>query len=393
MAVEGNPKCHIEAFKHDIKEIVLTSQKSYSLKSISQLVYDKKLSGWSIDFCKNISQGIYDDMYRLGILQKYLDDEDVNEIMINGLKPIIIERKGQIIITNDAFSNELSLNNLIQKIVSEVNRRANAAQPVVDARLLDGSRVNIVLKPIAVNGPILTIRKFKNYRMTLDYYLENKIINREVRDFLEQIIVRKYNIFISGATSSGKTTFLNALCEHLPEDERIITIEDAAELKLPGVKNLVTLETRHDALGHTDDINMTQLIKTALRMRPDRIIVGEVRGVEALDMIHAMNTGHDGSMSTGHSNSSKDMLSRLELMILSAFDLPLQAVKRLIGSSIDILIHLEKRYDGRRYIQSISELDFDLDYKINILYELKNNHLEKNNNLIKIDKWEKYEVI
>lgn len=391
MAIQGNSKCDVEAFKYDIKQKVIDARQVYSLKDINQLVYENKPNGWSVDTCQHVGQSIYDDMYRLGLIQKYLDDQGVNEIMINGLLPIIIEKNGRIYVTEDRFEDESTLTNLIQKIVSDVNRRANAAQPIVDARLADGSRVNIVLKPIAVNGPILTIRKFKNTRITLDFYYDNHIITKEVRDFLELIVKRKYNIFVSGATSSGKTTFLNALCEHLPEDERIITVEDAAELKLPGVKNLVTLETRHSRLGHADDISMTQLIKTALRMRPDRIIVGEVRGVEALDMIHAMNTGHDGSMSTGHANSSKDMLSRLELMILSAFDLPLKAVKRLIGSSIDILIHLERSYDGKRYIHSISELTFDEDYSIHAIYETKDGCLVKGKSLKQMDKWVKYE--
>ena len=393
MAIQTNTEQTIKGFEIELKQQIINMSARLTLSELRSYVYENKLKGIGLMTCHQIALNLYNDMYRFGLIQKYLDDPYINEIMINGLSNIIIEKQGELTITEDRFSSDEQLNNIIQKIVSSVNRRVNASNPIVDARLEDGSRVNIVLKPVAVNGPIVTIRKFKNNRMTLEHYAEDGLISHEAKVLLEKLIQYKYNIFVSGGTSSGKTTFLNALAEHIPITERIITIEDAAELKLPGITNLVTLETKHENLDGKGGIKMDQLIKTALRMRPDRIIVGEVRGAEALDMIHAMNTGHDGSLSTGHANSSKDMLSRLELMILSNMELPLLSVKKLLGNSIDILIHLERHINGKRYIKSINELSYDDDYNLRVLFHNDGTTLIKGEELSNRSKWLKYETV
>lgn len=340
----------------------------------------------SISECLNVSSYIFDSLFRLGILQTYLDDDSVSEIMINGLSPIIIERNGKIEVTKAVFDSFEDLMNLIQGIVSKVNRKADQSHPIVDARLQDGSRVNIVLKPIALNGPIVTIRKFSEHMMTLEALLSEEVNHVELIKFFEELVISKYNIFVSGGTSSGKTTFLNALSALIPAQERLITIEDAAELKLKHVSNLVSLETK-PSQGGNPGISMDDLIRTSLRMRPDRIIVGEVRGQEVIEMINAMNTGHDGSMSTGHGNSAKDMLSRLELMILKGIELPAGVLKRLITSSIDIMIHLEKLPNGKRQIKEVIELlESDDHYRYNILFERENGQLVSQNNLVNLSK-------
>lgn len=373
----------VENIKTEIIELLsiekLSEEESKELIS-SKIYRHGRENGLSIDDCILLSDKIFDAMFRLDILQKYLDDIEVSEIMVNGLSPIIIEKHGKIIITTERFSDLETLENIIQTIVSKVNRRVNASSPIADIRLLDGSRVNVVLPPVSLKGPILTIRKFDNSRYDLSHLIKIGTITEEAANILITLVRAKYNIFISGGTSSGKTTFLNALSEHIPKNERVITIEDSAELSLKGIDNLVTLESKPPNSEGNNSITMEELIKSSLRMRPDRIVVGEVRGKEALEMLNAMNTGHDGSLSTGHGNSAKDMLKRLELMVLRAVEIPIEVVKQLNSSSIDILIHLEKNIDGKRVVQEIIELEkYEDDYKFNQLFDTESGILIKKN--------------
>jgi len=394
MEVRNDCRTTDKEFKTLVKSDILLKHHNLSYDEIKSLIYEmSKQYQMGIEDINRITKEIYDDMFKLGLVQKYLDDDSINEIMINGMDPIIIEKDGIIIYTNDTFENLDTLNNVIQRIVSAVNRRVNASMPIVDARLEDGSRVNIVLPPIAVNGPIVTIRKFKEQTYTLDWYESVDILTKEANCLLKQLVKCKYNIFVSGGTSSGKTTFLNAMSDYIPLVERVITIEDSAELNLSNIKNLVSLETRYETSNGVGEIDVSHLIKCALRMRPDRIVVGEIRGSEALEMIHAMNTGHDGSLSTGHANSSRDMLSRIELMVLSNMELPIGVVRKLIGSSIDILIHLERNLQGKRYIKEINELlGYEKDYNINCLFRTEKNKLIQVNELIKTEKVSQYET-
>ena len=399
MVIEGYSKNIERTIRSNITQIVLENisnsqmTENEGLLLIQEKVYEQgRQDGLTIDACLELSDTIFDEMFKLGILQKYLDDEKVNEIMINGYENIHIERNGEMICTDDMFETEEALNRIIQSMVSKINRRVNQTNPIVDARLEDGSRIHIVLNPVAINGPILTIRKFRNEIYTLSQMYTSEAIDGDQYDFLKAIVKHKYNIFVSGGTSSGKTTFLNALSHYIPSKERIITIEDSAELSLSHIKNLVRLETKAPNAEGAGEINMSHLIKASLRMRPDRIIVGEVRGKEALDMIHAMSTGHDGSLSTGHGNSCKDMLKRLELMILKGVDLPSKVISKLIGSSIDIMIHLERNLEGHRYIREIYEVVEDEDgYRMNPLYLRKNEALIKVSPLVNREKMKKYE--
>ncbi len=304
-----------------------------------------------------VINNIFNNMRRLGIIQPLVDDDTITEIMINGPDNIFIERNGKITKTDLAFDSVDKLEDVIQSVVSRVNRSVNEANPIVDARLQDGSRVNVVLKPVALNGPIMTIRKFGKQPLNMRELVANGTLTDEAANFLGKLVRAKYNIFICGGTGSGKTTFLNCLSSYIPGDERIVTIEDSAELKLPGLNNIVMLETRNANTQGKGEITIRDLIRTSLRMRPERIIVGEVRGPEALDMLQAMNTGHDGSLSTGHANSCLDMLSRLETMVLMAATLPLNAVRQQIASSIEILVHIGRMRDGSRKILEITELD------------------------------------
>lgn len=399
MVIEGYTKNLERSIRSNISQIVLENisnsqmTESEGLLLIQEKVYEQgRQDGLTIDACLELSDSIFDEMFKLGILQKYLDDEKVNEIMINGYENIHIERNGEMICTDDMFETEEALNRIIQSMVSKINRRVNQTNPIVDARLEDGSRIHIVLNPVAINGPILTIRKFRNEIYTLSQMHNSKAIDGDQYDFLKAIVKHKYNVFVSGGTSSGKTTFLNALSHYIPSKERIITIEDSAELSLSHIKNLVRLETKASNAEGAGEINMSHLIKASLRMRPDRIIVGEVRGKEALDMIHAMSTGHDGSLSTGHGNSCKDMLKRLELMILKGIDLPSKVISKLIGSSIDIMIHLERNLQGHRYIREIYEVVENEDgYTLNPLYLRKSEVLIKISPLVNREKMKKYE--
>ena len=277
--------------------------------------------------------------------------------MINGHENIFIEKSGKLTKLAEKFESEERLEDIIQKIVGLAGREVNQANPIVDTRLPNGSRVNVVLPPISLNGPIVTIRKFSKTPMTMEQLIKFGSITPKIAEILKCLVKAKYNIFVSGGTGSGKTTFLNALSNYIPKEERIITIEDSAELQLVGIENLVSLETRNANTTGAGAISIRDLIKSSLRMRPERIIVGEVRGGEALDMLQAMNTGHDGSLSTGHANSTKDMLSRLETMVLTGSEgLPLEAVRQQIASSLDIIIHLSRLRDHSRKTMEISEV-------------------------------------
>ncbi len=314
----------------------------------------------SLDMKTSLGKELFNAFRKLDLLQEFLEDEEITEIMINGTQNIFIEKHGKIYCSDKRFISKDKLEDLIQQIVAGANRIVNEASPIVDARLPDGSRVNVVLAPVAINGPIVTIRKFPKEFITMKQLIDWQSISEEVATFLAMLVSAGYNIFISGGTGSGKTTFLNALSQFIPKDQRIITIEDNAELRISGVPNLVSLEARNANIEGMGEVSIRDLIKSALRMRPDRIIVGEVRSAEAIDMLQALNTGHDGSLSTGHANSPKDMLSRLETMVLMGMDLPLPAIRRQIASGIDIIVHLGRLRDKSRKVLEIAEI---LDYQ------------------------------
>jgi pilus assembly protein CpaF len=327
------------------------------LERIEALCFsNEKVKALSVTDIKAVIDGVFNQMRRHDIIEPLINDPEVTEIMINGPDKVFIEKNGIVVKTDLAFESRERLEDLIQSIVARVNRSVNEAEPVVDARLEDGSRVNVVLPPLALNGPLVTIRKFPENPMTMDDLIRLNSLTPEAALFLEKLVQSRYNIFICGGTGSGKTSFLNALSSLIPKDERIITIEDSAELQLPSIDNLARLEMRNANTEGRGEIPIKSLIKTSLRMRPERIIVGEVRGEEALDMLQAMNTGHDGSMSTGHANSAYDMLSRLETMVLTAAPLPLEAIKKQISSALDIIIFLSRLRDHSRRTMEISEV-------------------------------------
>ena len=313
---------------------------------------------------------LYDSFRRLDILQELVDDKTVSEIMVNGAGKIFIERNGKTQAWERRFEKPEQLEDIIQQIVGRVNRVVNVSSPIVDARLEDGSRVHIVLPPVSLNGPVVTIRKFPE-PITMEKLIRFGAVTEEAAGFLKELVGAGYNIFISGGTNSGKTTFLNALSSFIPPQERVITIEDSAELQITQVPNLVRLETRNANTEGEGEITMSQLIRASLRMNPTRIIVGEVRGRETLDMLQAMNTGHDGSLSTGHGNSARDMLSRLETMVLMAAELPLPAIRSQIASALDIMVHLGRLRDGSRKVLSIAEIGGCTDGEVEMesLYE------------------------
>lgn len=321
------------------------------------IIKESKKTFLSMEERKHLRQELFYSIRRLDILQELIEDAEVTEIMINGTEGIFIERAGRLIDYELQFESKEKLEDVIQQIVAGCNRTVNEASPIVDARLENGSRVNVVLSPVALNGPILTIRRFPDKPIGMEELLAFGSLTQEAEDFLAKLVQAKYNIFISGGTGSGKTTFLNALSAYIPCDERIITIEDNAELQIQNIPNLVRLETRNANVEGCKPITIRDLIKTSLRMRPDRIIVGEVRGSEAIDMMQCLNTGHDGSMSTGHANSSRDMLSRLETMILMGMELPLIAVRQQIASGLDIIVHLGRLRDKSRKVLEISEIE------------------------------------
>ncbi len=346
----------------------------------------------------NLERAIFNSLRKLDVLQELVDDKEITEIMVNGPNNIFYEKKGRIYEFKGHFSSEEKLEDVIQQIVGRHNRVVNQASPIVDTRLSDGSRVNIVLNPISIGGSAISIRKFPDNPMSMQRLIEIDSISKEAALFLQTLIQAKYSIFISGGTGSGKTTFLNALSQYIPEDERIITIEDSAELQLLGAKNIVKLETRNANTEGVAPITIRDLIKTALRMRPDRIIVGECRGAEALDMLSAMNTGHDGSLSTGHANSCRDILSRIETMIIMGQEMPLTAIRQQIASGIDIIVQLGRLRDKSRRVLEIAEIDGfrDGEICINTLYKFEEQgsrndgviigKLVKKNNLLHTDK-------
>ncbi len=330
-----------------------------------------------------IADQVLSSIRGLGLLDSIIADDNITEVMINGPKDIFIEKAGRVQRLNEEFESEEKLEDVVQKIVALSGREVNEANPIVDTRLQDGSRVNVVLPPISLSGPIVTIRKFSKDPMTIEKLIAYGSITREIADKLEILVKAKYNIFIAGGTGSGKTTFLNALSNYIPHDERVITIEDSAELQITHVDNLVRLETRNANTAGVGAVTIRDLIKSSLRMRPERIVVGEVRGAEALDMLQAMNTGHDGSLSTGHANSTKDMLSRLETMVLQGAEgLPLPAIRQQISSAVDIIIFLSRMRDRSRKTLEITEiLDVvDGEIRLNPLYvfeEDENSTLDK----------------
>ena len=328
---------------------------------------------------------IFNSLRKLDILQELVDDKDVTEIMVNGPNEIFYEKAGRIYEFNGHFSSEEKLEDVIQQIVGRHNRVVNQASPIVDTRLSDGSRVNIVLNPISIGGSAVSIRKFPEHPMSMEKLIDIESISPEAAWVLQILTQAKYNIFISGGTGSGKTTFLNALSQYIPDDERIITIEDSAELQLVGAKNIVRLETRNSNTDGVTPITIRDLIRTALRMRPDRIIVGECRGAEALDMLQAMNTGHDGSLSTGHANSPADAISRIEVMtLMGAEEMPLKAIRQQVASGIDIIVQLGRLRDKSRRVLEISEIDSFTDGEImlNSLYHFEESGVDEDGRIL-----------
>ena len=336
----------------------------------------RELSSLNFREKRFIANAVYESIRGLGVLGQIIADPEITEVMINGYRDIFVERSGRLQKLENHFESRQELETIITKFVSQSGRVVNESEPIVDTHLEDGSRVNVVMPPVALNGPIVTIRRFPREAMTVQKLISYGSITPEVAEVLELLVRARYNIFVSGGTGSGKTTFLNALSNFIPRDERIITIEDSAELQIKNIDNLVRLETRNAGPDGSGAITIKDLIKSALRMRPDRIVVGEVRGAEALDMLQAMNTGHDGSLSTGHANSTYDMLSRLETMVLQgAAGLPLEAIRQQIASAVDIIIHLSRLRDkSRETMQIVEILGYDTatrNFRINPLYEFR----------------------
>lgn len=380
--------------KKELREEILNSlsyQRQLSDEEIAQIIDDKiaeRTFGerMSLQERLKLQKELFDSFRRLDILQELVDDPSITEIMVNGPGAVFVERGGKIGRWDKTFESREQLLDLIQQIVGQVNRIVNTSSPIADARLSDGSRVHVVLEPIALDGPVLTIRRFPE-PITMERLLEYGSISEEAAEFLKVLTAAKYNIFVSGGTGSGKTTFLNALSEFIPPKERVITIEDSAELRLTHIENLVRLETRNANAEGEGTIDIGMLIRAALRMRPDRIIIGEVRGKEALDLLQAMNTGHDGSFSTGHANSVKDMLARLETMVLMAAELPLPAIRSQIASAVDIMVHVARMRDSSRKVVAIEEVDRieNGEIRLNPLFAFRES--EKNEKEGKVDGW------
>lgn len=395
----------LEAINRELQPTRMTDEEL--LKAITSLVDREGRGDYLLPIQKMDTVNSIYKMYRGlgGLLDSILADEDITEVMINGPDNIFVERKGRLTRVDKHFKDEQELRRVIDLIVGKAHREVSEANPIVDTRLEDGSRVNVVLSPIALSGSTVTIRKFSKQPMTMEKLLEYGSITPEVAQFLQKLVKARYNIFIAGGTGSGKTTFLNALSSYIPHDERIITIEDSAELQITQIPNIVRLETRNATAssGESKKIDIQSLIRSSLRMRPDRIIVGEVRGAEALDMLQAMNTGHDGSLSTGHANSAEDMLSRLETMVLQGeAALPLKAIRQQISSAVDIMIHLSRLRDHSRKTMMVSEilphLDENGDIRLNPLFEFREDEnstlqhvsgalVRTENPMIQTDKW------
>jgi pilus assembly protein CpaF len=371
----------MDTLKKQLQEIVISKidlsrelQDDEILEVIDDtLIASSKISYISMQEKRRLRKEIFNSIRRLDILQELVEDSSITEIMINGSKHIFIEQNGTLRPWGKSFESDKKLEDVVQQIVAKSNRIINESSPIVDARLSDGSRVNIVLPPVAMEGPIVTIRKFPDNPITMEKLIHMNAISEEVATFLEKLVIAGYNIFISGGTGSGKTTFLNILSNYIPREERVITIEDSAELQIKNVPNLVKLEVRNANVEGKNEVSIRDLIKSSLRMRPDRIIVGEVRDAAAIDMLQAMNSGHDGSLSTGHANSTVDMLNRLETLVLMGADIPLMAVRKQIASAIDIIVHLGRLRDKSRRVLEVAEvLDcIDGEIEVNKLYVFK----------------------
>ena len=376
---------HIRAAVSDRLDLTREVEDDEIREVISQIVAEESRQNYlSLGERQTVIETVFNSMRGLDVLQPLVDDPSITEIMINGPHHVFIEQNGRLYQKNVSFGSNDNLLNVILNIVSKVNRTVNEANPIVDARLLDGSRVNVVLPPIALDGPTVTIRKFPEDPMTVKKLIEYGSITPEVAELLERMVKAKFNIFISGGTGSGKTTFLNALSNFIPRDERVITIEDSAELQLKGIDNLVRMETRNANMEGKGEVTIRDLMRSSLRMRPERIVVGEVRGAEALDMLQAMNTGHDGSLSTGHSNSTKDMLSRLETMVLSGNNIPLEAIRQQIASAINIIIQLSRLRDkSRRTVEITEVVGYENgEFQLNTLYKFVEHGEDKNGRII-----------
>ena len=376
---------HIRAAVSDRLDLTREVEDDEIREVISQIVAEESRQNYlSLGERQTVIETVFNSMRGLDVLQPLVDDPSITEIMINGPHHVFIEQNGRLYQKNVSFGSNDNLLNVILNIVSKVNRTVNEANPIVDARLLDGSRVNVVLPPIALDGPTVTIRKFPEDPMTVKKLIEYGSITPEVAELLERMVKAKFNIFFSGGTGSGKTTFLNALSNFIPRDERVITIEDSAELQLKGIDNLVRMETRNANMEGKGEVTIRDLIRSSLRMRPERIVVGEVRGAEALDMLQAMNTGHDGSLSTGHSNSTKDMLSRLETMVLSGNNIPLEAIRQQIASAINIIIQLSRLRDkSRRTVEITEVVGYENgEFQLNTLYKFVEHGEDKNGRII-----------
>ena len=359
MNFEREQQIVAEVKKYITENLPLSQLSDDDLQERIEAIVEDKIKGQyvSIESKVSIVEQVYSSIRGFGLLDSIMNDETITEVMINGPENIFIEQNGRLTKLNKQFESQKKLEDIIQRIVGMAGREVNQANPICDTRLPDGSRVNVVLPPIALCGPMITIRKFSKTPMTIERLIAYGSLTEEIAEKLQLLVKAKYNIFISGGTGSGKTTFLNALSNYIPKDERVITIEDSAELQITGVDNLVSLETRNANASGAGQITIRDLIKSSLRMRPERIVVGEVRGGEALDMLQAMNTGHDGSLSTGHANSTEDMLSRLETMVLQgAAGLPLEAIRQQIASAVDIIIHLSRLRDKSRKTMEITEV-------------------------------------
>ncbi len=365
----------IEKYKNmvtsQIEENISDQDLLERIKRVVEKDLSRERSYLKIDDYLELTSLVFYEIRKYGLLSVFLEDDRVSEVMINGYDEIYIERAGRMEKSKYRFNSREDLESLVQKIVGKSGREVNLSNPIVDTRLEDGSRVNIVLPPLALKDPVITVRKFPEESLTIDDLIGFGTLDRPTADFLEKLVKAKFNILIGGGTSSGKTTFLNVLTNFINPDERVITIEDSRELQVRQIKNLVSLQSRPANTANKGEVSIRDLIKSSLRMRPDRIIVGEVRSDETIDMLQAMNTGHDGSLSTAHANSTEDMISRLEVMILSGIDIPLKAIKQMIISSIDLLIHLKRLEDSSRKVIEISEIDKrEKDHvSLNVLYE------------------------
>ena len=381
----------LDNIKQEIKRELLTDleERQVSDSHLYQQIDSALLNRRDIGLQEKLylRTAVFDSFRRLDLLSELLDDKNVPEIMINGPREIFVEKKGKMEKWNRSFQSEEQLFDLIQQIVSRINRAVNTKSPIVDARLEDGSRVHVVLPPIALKGPTVTIRKFPE-PITMAKLIQLGSLTEDAALFLESLVKASYNIFISGGTNSGKTTFLNALSQYIPKRERIITIEDSAELQIQEVENLVSLETRNANAEGEGAVSISDLIKASLRMSPNRIIVGEVRGKECLDMLNAMNTGHDGSISTGHGNTSRDMLRRMETMVLQGADLPLSSIRNMIASAIEIMVHLGRTKDHKRRVMEISEVTGveNGEIQLKTLYQYNGEVLEKLSDLSREEK-------